>query len=128
VYLDITSGTAVDGEYTVTVTGVNTFTVTQASRTTSGNVTLRQNTIRASGNVSSISDNGTGSYTVNFTNAMPDTNYSVASNAFTDSSGVGGGACPTSVSTTSVSITSMGHGGTTNAIQDKTYVFVAIFR
>ena len=32
--------------------------------------------IRASGNVTSITDNGTGDYTVNFTNAMPDTNYS----------------------------------------------------
>jgi hypothetical protein len=32
--------------------------------------------IRASGNVTSITDNGTGSYTVNFTTAMPDTNYS----------------------------------------------------
>ncbi len=31
--------------------------------------------IRASGNVSSITDNGTGNYTVNFTNAMPDQNY-----------------------------------------------------
>ena len=34
--------------------------------------------IRASGNVSSITDNGTGNYTVNFTNAMPDANYSVS--------------------------------------------------
>jgi hypothetical protein len=33
--------------------------------------------IRASGNVSSITDNGTGNYTVNFTTAMPDTNYSL---------------------------------------------------
>lgn len=32
--------------------------------------------IRASFNVSSITDNGTGDYTVNFTNAMPDANYS----------------------------------------------------
>ncbi len=32
--------------------------------------------IRASGNVSSITDNGTGDYTVNFTTAMPDANYS----------------------------------------------------
>ena len=32
--------------------------------------------IRESGNVSSITDNGTGSYTVNFTTAMPDANYS----------------------------------------------------
>ena len=31
--------------------------------------------IRESGNVSSITDNGTGNYTVNFTNAMPDVNY-----------------------------------------------------
>jgi hypothetical protein len=31
--------------------------------------------IRASFNVSSITDNGTGDYTVNFANAMPDANY-----------------------------------------------------
>jgi hypothetical protein len=34
--------------------------------------------IRASYNVSSITDNGTGDYTVNFTNAFADTNYSVS--------------------------------------------------
>jgi hypothetical protein len=33
--------------------------------------------IRASGNVSSVTDNGTGTYTINFTNAMTDKNYSV---------------------------------------------------
>jgi hypothetical protein len=37
--------------------------------------------IRASGNVSSITDNNTGDYTVNFTTAMPDANYSVVGNA-----------------------------------------------
>ena len=31
--------------------------------------------IRESGNVSSITDNGTGDYTINFTTAMPDANY-----------------------------------------------------
>jgi hypothetical protein len=36
--------------------------------------------IRASYNVSSITDNGTGDYTVNFTTAMADTNYSVSGN------------------------------------------------
>ena len=41
--------------------------------------------IRASGNVSSITDNGTADYTVNFTTAMVDANYSVS------------GACGTSV-------------------------------
>jgi hypothetical protein len=35
--------------------------------------------IRASGNVSSITDRGVGLYTINFTNAMPDANYTVAS-------------------------------------------------
>ena len=33
--------------------------------------------IRGSGNVSSITDNATGSYTMNFTTSMPDTNYNV---------------------------------------------------
>jgi len=33
--------------------------------------------IRDSGNVSSITDNGTGDYTVNFTTAMPDANYAI---------------------------------------------------
>jgi type 1 fimbria pilin len=34
--------------------------------------------IRASGNVTSITDNGTGDYTVNFTTAMPDANYNIS--------------------------------------------------
>ena len=53
--------------------------------------------IRASGNVSSITDNGTGDYTVNFSNAMPNTNYAVTgvcvgstSNAFSMICGAGG--------------------------------------
>jgi len=36
------------------------------------------NMIRSSGNVSSITDNGTGDYTVNFDVAMPDANYAIA--------------------------------------------------
>jgi hypothetical protein len=39
--------------------------------------------IRASGNVSSITDNGTGDYTINFATAMPDADYSIGS--FTNS-------------------------------------------
>jgi len=38
-------------------------------------------TIRGSGNVSSITDNGIGDYTVNFTTAMPDANYAAVTNA-----------------------------------------------
>jgi hypothetical protein len=35
-------------------------------------------TIRASGNVSSVTDLGTGLYTINFSVAMPDTNYALS--------------------------------------------------
>jgi hypothetical protein len=45
--------------------------------------------ISASGNVSSITDNGTGYYSVNFTTAMPDSNYA-ASITPTDNAGSGG--------------------------------------
>ena len=43
--------------------------------------------IRASFNVSSITDNGTGDYTINFTTAMPDANYafSAGTNNFNQS-------------------------------------------
>ena len=37
--------------------------------------------IRASGNVSSITDNDVGNYTINFTTAMPDANYSFSGSA-----------------------------------------------
>ena len=37
--------------------------------------------IRASGNISSITDNGTGDYTVNFTTAMSDANYAAVGTA-----------------------------------------------
>jgi hypothetical protein len=58
--------------------------------------------MRASGNVSSITDNGAGDYTVNFTSAMPDANYAIAGAAmyasatnshiisYGDSNGAGG--------------------------------------
>ena len=39
------------------------------------------NTIVGSGNVSSITDNGTGDYTINFTTAMQDANYAISGNA-----------------------------------------------
>jgi len=45
--------------------------------------------IRASGNISSITDNGTGDYTLNFTTAMPDVNYSFACSAQEDTIGAG---------------------------------------
>ena len=43
--------------------------------------------IRESGNVSSITDNGVGDFTVNFSTAMPDANYAVAGMTAADSGG-----------------------------------------
>jgi hypothetical protein len=86
--------------------------------------------IRASGNVSSITDNGTGNYTVNFTTAMPDADYSL-SGASADNNG---GTTPTIVwlrnqavapTTTAVRI---GTRGTQNSDFDSAFVNVAIFR
>jgi hypothetical protein len=48
--------------------------------------------IRASYNVSSITDNGTGDYTVNFTTAMPDANFSAVVGIGGDSTSAGNGA------------------------------------
>lgn len=44
--------------------------------------------IKASGNVSSITDNGTGNYTVNFTVAMADANYAAIGSGYTTSAGL----------------------------------------
>jgi hypothetical protein len=43
-------------------------------------------TSRQNGNVSSITDNGTGDYTINFTNGLTDANYALAGSANTGSS------------------------------------------
>jgi uncharacterized protein (AIM24 family) len=44
--------------------------------------------IRGSGNVSSITDNGVGSYTINFTNSLPNANYSVCGNGLDAGNGI----------------------------------------
>jgi hypothetical protein len=77
VYLDFTSGTAVDGAFVVTgITSSTIFTVTHGtSGATSGAVTLNRRLIRASGNVSSVSLLEAGKYAVNFTTALPNANY-----------------------------------------------------
>ena len=62
--------------------------------------------IRGSYNVSSITDNGTGDYTVNFTNAMPNTNYSTVGVCALSNAVVAGnterGFTPQSYATTSI--------------------------
>ena len=46
--------------------------------------------IRDDFNVNDLTDNGTGDYTVNFTNSMADTNYAVALSAASDTTGGSG--------------------------------------
>ena len=90
--------------------------------------------IRASGNVSSITDNGTGDYTVNFTTAMADTSY-----AFSFGAGSGNGrtivlyngtfnttdsSSAKAVGSIRVAFLELGAGNR----QDNTQISVAVFR
>mgnify|MGYP002507743368 CR=1 FL=1 len=84
--------------------------------------------IRASYNVSSITDNGTGNYTVNFTTAMADTNYAVVSTAGrTYTSSNSGRACDINrVNTSNFSITVF--EAATYALDDVVGVLASVFR
>jgi hypothetical protein len=78
--------------------------------------------IRASGNVSSITDNGTGNYTVNFTTAMPDVNYC----AVTDCGALtSGGTMAGNIATGSFRMLTM-NGSFAN--EDRSIVFASVFR
>jgi hypothetical protein len=87
--------------------------------------------IRASGNVSSITDNGTGDYTVNFTNAMPDANYSVVgASKNQDNTTVAGGNNPVSIGPISFSTSSIRimTPSVTTTLVDPFAVSIAVFR
>lgn len=82
--------------------------------------------IRAAGNVSSITDNGVGDYTVNFATAMPDANFCAVASC-RDNVGVSAGSAMTnSYSTGAVSIAT--RNPVTGAGFDPTFVNVAVFR
>ena len=80
--------------------------------------------IRASYNVSSITDNGTGNYFINFTNALPDANY--AASFLGSDANWGSVAYIASYTTTSLNIVTLANAGTNTA--DLQTVGVAIFR
>jgi len=81
--------------------------------------------IRASGNVSSITDNGTGDYTVNFTISMPDANYAVAgAGHFSTATYARQLQVKDTPTTTSVRVVTDGLTG----LVDVTFAFVSIFR
>lgn len=83
-------------------------------------------TIRSSFNVSSITDQSTGLYTVNFTNAMPNSNYAYSLNSQT---GTTAGATTTynptvdSLSTTNMEVASFSN----STYEDHAYYSVIVF-
>lgn len=83
--------------------------------------------IRRAFNVSSITDNGTGDYTVNFTNAMSDANYSavatVSSNVITSGSTIATGPFTSAPTVSAYRFIS----ATSSAASDCAYASVAIF-
>ena len=90
--------------------------------------------IRASGNVSSITDNGTGDYTVNFTTAMPDADYAMIG---TSNLGTGGNfttvvapsrADSPFTSTPTTSSFRLTSSPLSVGAQDATFVSIAVFR
>jgi hypothetical protein len=85
--------------------------------------------IRASGNVSSITDNSSGNYTVNFSTAMPDGNYSAVAFAQDAATKMLAAGWPSNsaLSASNYRLTTSSSGGG-SAELDSTYVFVAIFR
>lgn len=86
--------------------------------------------IRASGNVSSITDNGTGTYTVNFATAMPDVNYGIAAyTTWSDASANAMGISGRSDDTKTVSALKVWTTRTDNFVPtDSPQVNVSIFR
>jgi len=82
--------------------------------------------IRASGNVSSITDGGVGIYTVNFTNAMPDGNFST--NITANDIDWGNKVAIVTYGTTSVQLYTLTGSGSTGNRADASTVCVAIFR
>jgi hypothetical protein len=83
---------------------------------------------RGNGNVSSITDNGTGDYTINFTTAMPDANYAVVGMAM-GTSGVNEAivTTPGTVAWAAGSVR-IGIRGGAGTLYDVAYVNVAVFR
>lgn len=83
--------------------------------------------IRASFNVTSITDNGTGNYTVNFTTAMPDANYCAIAESAISAANTGNDTIAYSTVSASSSQV-LTNNPITAAAVDSALVHVAIFR
>jgi hypothetical protein len=84
--------------------------------------------IRASYNVTSITDGGTGTYTLNFTTAMPDANYCVTGICTTPGSTVGPISAPlSSAGNQTTTALAVGTFTTAGGLFDASFVNVAVF-
>jgi hypothetical protein len=88
---------------------------------------------RASGNVSSVTDNGAGYYTVNFTTAMADANYCYVANSTRSTNNTAAStdmnnSCVCVDPTTTSIVIKAGYPVGVNTTQDSPNVTVAIFR
>ena len=84
--------------------------------------------IRESFNVTSITDNSTGVYTVNFTNAMPDVNYAVTGSSRETASGNRNFQPLPDVTNTVSAVGISTIIGSTGGVADSQYIHVAVFR
>jgi hypothetical protein len=86
--------------------------------------------IRASGNVSSVTRNGTGDYTVNFTTAMPDANYAATYGIDIPSTeGIRVMASASgAIDSKTTSSFSFGTRATNAALADALHIFLSFFR
>jgi len=88
--------------------------------------------IRAAFNVSSITDNNVGDYTINFTTAMPDANYVLAGDAAWNQSNIFAGVLTTTIDSTrtasAIRVRSENISGNGQNPSDSPFVCIAIFR
>jgi hypothetical protein len=87
-------------------------------------------TIRSSFNVTSVADNGTGDYTVNITNALPDANYIICTGGVRASAIVGSSLLTytdgQTKTTTAIRVVNVAAGTTT--LVDNVEGYLSIFR
>ena len=84
--------------------------------------------IRGSFNVTSITDNGTGNYTINFTTAMPNTNYATLATNGWSGSGVDWAFMTEWTGKATTSTTIRVANNTVSSLVDSGTVMVSIFR
>ena len=84
--------------------------------------------LRSNFNVSSITDNGVGDYTINFTNAMVDANYATLATTMRVTGNTGGECFLRETTTPTASLVRIGTTNQAGTAQDPTFVSVAILR